>query len=86
MGRGWPGCGAGRLGWADLVPCRHYGGATFEVSQGLTDSFERSLYEPVANRPEDVLEGVLIAFLKNLKPGLRNLECVPFSLSLAVQS
>ncbi|CAK9784403.1 hypothetical protein CC85DRAFT_289190 [Cutaneotrichosporon oleaginosum] len=39
------------------------------------EEFERSLCEPVANRPDDVLEGVLIAFLKNLKPGLRNLDC-----------
>jgi hypothetical protein len=30
--------------------------------------------EPVANRPDDVLEGILIRFLSNLKPGLRNLE------------
>ncbi|BEI86219.1 hypothetical protein CcaverHIS002_0605060 [Cutaneotrichosporon cavernicola] len=39
------------------------------------EDFERSLCEPVANRPDDVLEGVLMAFLKNLKPGLRNLDC-----------
>lgn len=31
----------------------------------------------MANRPDDVLEGVLIAFIKNLKPGLRNVEWVP---------
>ncbi|GMK57315.1 hypothetical protein CspeluHIS016_0401490 [Cutaneotrichosporon spelunceum] len=39
------------------------------------EDFERSLCQPVANRPDDVLEGVLITFLKNLKPGLRNLDC-----------
>lgn len=37
-------------------------------------SFERCLIEPVANRPDDVLEGILIRFLQNLKPGLRDLE------------
>lgn len=37
-------------------------------------SFERCLTEPVANRPDDILEGVLIRFLHNLKPGLRSLE------------
>jgi hypothetical protein len=41
-------------------------------------SFEQSLMEPVANRPDDILEGTLIRFLNNLKPGLRNLEYVPF--------
>ncbi|KAL1413154.1 hypothetical protein Q8F55_000903 [Vanrija albida] len=39
------------------------------------DDFERCLTEPVANRPDDVLEGVLVRFLANLKPGLRNLDC-----------
>lgn len=37
-------------------------------------SFERCLSEPMAIRPDDILEGVLIQFLRNLKPGLRNLE------------
>ena len=39
-------------------------------------SFERCLTEPVANRPDDILEGILIRFLASLKPGLRNLEFV----------
>ncbi|KAK8858751.1 hypothetical protein IAR55_002980 [Kwoniella newhampshirensis] len=39
------------------------------------EDFERCLTEPVANRPDDVLEGILICFLSNLKPGLRNLTC-----------
>ncbi|WOO76837.1 uncharacterized protein LOC62_01G000452 [Vanrija pseudolonga] len=39
------------------------------------EDFERCLTEPVANRPDDVLEGVLVRFLANLKPGLRNLDC-----------
>lgn len=42
----------------------------------MISSFERCLTEPVANRPDDVLEGVLVRFLQNLKPGLRNLEYV----------
>jgi hypothetical protein len=37
-------------------------------------SFERCLVEPLANRPDDILEGILVRFLSNLKPGLRNLE------------
>lgn len=37
-------------------------------------SFERCLTEPVAIRPDDVLEGILIQFLRNLKPTLRNLS------------
>lgn len=40
----------------------------------MDDSFERCLTEPVAVRPDDVLEGILIQFLKNLKPTLRNLS------------
>lgn len=51
---------------------------SFNVFTGLSGrylrSFERCLMEPVANRPDDVLEGILIRFLSNLKPGLRNLE------------
>lgn len=35
-------------------------------------SFERCLTEPLALRPDDVLEGILIQFLKNLRPTLRN--------------
>ena len=48
--------------------------ATFAMSTWLIGSFERCLTEPVANRPDDVLEGILVRFLGNLKPGLRNLE------------
>ena len=43
-------------------------------SQKTDYSFERSLIEPVAVRPDDVLEGILIQFLKNLRPALRNLS------------
>lgn len=32
--------------------------------------------EPVAQRPDDILEGVLVRFLQNLKPGLRNVKWV----------
>ncbi|WWD18646.1 hypothetical protein CI109_103099 [Kwoniella shandongensis] len=39
------------------------------------EDLERCLAEPVANRPDDVLEGILICFLSNLKPGSRNLSC-----------
>ncbi|KAL7423050.1 hypothetical protein Q5752_002349 [Cryptotrichosporon argae] len=39
------------------------------------EDFERCLTQPVANRPDDVFEGVLVKFLSNLKPGLRNLDC-----------
>ncbi|ORY25948.1 hypothetical protein BCR39DRAFT_498733 [Naematelia encephala] len=39
------------------------------------DDYERSLVEPVPNRPDDTLEGILICFLNNLKPGIRNLDC-----------
>jgi hypothetical protein len=47
----------------------------------LICSFERSLIEPVAVRPDDVLEGILIQFLKNLRPALRNLSYVTLSSS-----
>ncbi|WWC62776.1 uncharacterized protein I303_105373 [Kwoniella dejecticola CBS 10117] len=41
------------------------------------EDFERCLVEPVANRPDDILEGILICFLANLKnvrSGHRNIE------------
>ncbi|WVQ96511.1 hypothetical protein IAU59_003616 [Kwoniella sp. CBS 9459] len=37
------------------------------------EDFERCLTEPVANRPDDVLESILICFLGNLKSGTRSL-------------
>lgn len=43
----------------------------------LTDSplsLERCLTQPVALRPDDVLEGILIRFLANLKPGIKQLR------------
>ena len=39
-------------------------------------SFERCLTEPVALRPDDVLENILIQFMKNLRPASRNLSYV----------
>ncbi|WVQ85019.1 hypothetical protein IAT38_007183 [Cryptococcus sp. DSM 104549] len=36
------------------------------------EDFERCLVEPMANRPDDILETILICFLNNLKPGMRN--------------
>ncbi|ORX37258.1 hypothetical protein BD324DRAFT_625436 [Kockovaella imperatae] len=39
------------------------------------EDLEQCLMEPVANRPDDILEGILIRFLSNLKPGIRNLDC-----------
>nr|ODN85338.1 hypothetical protein L203_04947 [Cryptococcus depauperatus CBS 7841] len=38
------------------------------------EDLEKSLHEPVASRPDDVLESVLVCFLSNLKPGNRNLN------------
>ncbi|KAK4684593.1 hypothetical protein P7C73_g5580, partial [Tremellales sp. Uapishka_1] len=38
------------------------------------DDFEKCLLEPVANRPDDIFEGILCRFLLNLRPGLRNLD------------
>lgn len=40
-------------------------------------SLEYSLRQPVAIRPDDLLESTLICFLSNLRPTLRNLKCVP---------
>lgn len=40
-------------------------------------SLEYSLRQPVAIRPDDLLESTLICFLSNLRPALRNLKCVP---------
>ncbi|WRT67967.1 uncharacterized protein IL334_004941 [Kwoniella shivajii] len=37
------------------------------------EDFERCLVEPMANRPDDILESILICFLGNLKPGSRNI-------------
>ncbi|WVQ73318.1 hypothetical protein IAR50_002886 [Cryptococcus sp. DSM 104548] len=37
------------------------------------EDLERCLYEPVANRPDDIFESILICFLSNLKPGSRNI-------------
>ncbi|EIW67671.1 hypothetical protein TREMEDRAFT_14561, partial [Tremella mesenterica DSM 1558] len=48
------------------------------------EDFEQCLSEPVANRPDDVLEGVLVRFLHNLKPGMRNLDCTNIQLHLSI--
>lgn len=42
----------------------------------LTTSFERCLLAPLANRPDDVLEGVLIRFMLNLRPGYKGFRWV----------
>ncbi|RSH88528.1 uncharacterized protein EHS24_001073 [Apiotrichum porosum] len=47
------------------------------------EDFERCLMEPVAQRPDDILEGVLVRFLQNLKPGLRNVNCTNIQGSLS---
>ncbi|OXG18707.1 hypothetical protein C366_02816 [Cryptococcus neoformans Tu401-1] len=38
---------------------------------------ELSLRQPVATRPDDLLESTLICFLSNLRPAVRNLKYVP---------
>ena len=38
------------------------------------DSFEAALVEPIANQPDDILEGILVRFMYNLKPGNRNIK------------
>lgn len=38
------------------------------------DSFEKALEEPIANQPDDILEGILVRFMSNLKPGTRNIK------------
>jgi hypothetical protein len=57
-----------------------YGGATCGGGQygvlTISTSFERCLVAPVAFRPDDVLEGVLVRFMSNLKPATRNIKCV----------
>lgn len=40
-------------------------------------SLELSLRQPVATRPDDLLESTLICFLSNLRPAVRNLKYVP---------
>ena len=40
----------------------------------LTCSFETALEEPIANQPDDILEGVLVRFMSNLSPGNRNIK------------
>ncbi|TYJ56437.1 hypothetical protein B9479_002840 [Cryptococcus floricola] len=44
---------------------------------------ERCLYEPVANRPDDIFEGILICFLSNLKPGSRNISAENIQSSIS---
>lgn len=37
-------------------------------------SLERCLTQPVALRPDDLFEGILVRFLANLKPGIKQLK------------
>lgn len=69
--------------WISGVQCRsspprYAERAETKVPHGpeLTDplSLERCLTQPVALRPDDVLEGILIRFLANLKPGIKQLR------------
>ncbi|WVR06507.1 hypothetical protein IAU60_003538 [Kwoniella sp. DSM 27419] len=49
--------------------------------------FERALQEPVAERPDDILESIMICFLGNLKPGGgRSLTCRPENIQAQVSN